>query len=84
MKYTVIIEKKVQKKLKKLPTKIQKSIVFKIKSLQNFSDLTPNIKRLSIPLNGYRLRIGDYRILFTKEEKEILIYLLGHRKDVYK
>lgn len=35
---------------------------------------------------GYRLRIGDYRILYTVDFKTDLIeiYKIGHRKDIYK
>ena len=36
-------------------------------------------------LKGYRkMRIGDYRIIYKIEEKEIFILKIGHRKDVYK
>ncbi len=42
-----------------------------------------NIKKLRAPLNGYRLRSGDYRILFTKENATITIYQIAHRKDAY-
>lgn len=35
---------------------------------------------------GYRLRIGDYRILYTVDKivKIVEIYMIGHRKDVYR
>jgi mRNA interferase RelE/StbE len=42
------------------------------------------IKKLKSPFDGYRLRVGDYRILFTREGNEITIYDMGHRKEVYK
>ena len=34
----------------------------------------------------YRLRVGDYRIIFSEHKKEILIIVIGigHRKEVYK
>lgn len=32
----------------------------------------------------YRFRMGDYRILFDAQGKEIIILKAGHRKDVYK
>jgi mRNA interferase RelE/StbE len=37
-------------------------------------------------MDGYRLRVGDYRILYTANEKEKLleVYAIGHRKDVYR
>jgi mRNA interferase RelE/StbE len=86
MKYTVYVEKKIQQKLKLLSPKIRKNIISKIKTLENFSSRTSNVKKLKKPLHGYRLRVGDYRILFTfdPDKKEIKIYTLDHRKDAYR
>ena len=41
------------------------------------------------PLKGqfkgmYRLRIGDYRIIYTMVKNDILVLRIGHRKKVYK
>ena len=35
---------------------------------------------------GYRIRIGAYRILYEVEDEQrrIRIYHIGHRKDVYR
>lgn len=34
----------------------------------------------------YRIRIGDYRVIYSIKELEIKIYIIyiGHRKDVYR
>jgi len=42
-----------------------------------------------IPIRGkfeglFRLRIGDYRIIYAKTQKGILILKIGHRSKVYK
>jgi mRNA interferase RelE/StbE len=42
-----------------------------------------NIKRLQDADFGYRLRMGDYRVLFDAQGAIILIQKIGHRKDVY-
>ncbi|MCF7810223.1 type II toxin-antitoxin system RelE/ParE family toxin [bacterium] len=36
--------------------------------------------------NGYRVRVGDWRILFDvyKAEQKIIIFSVGHRSQVYK
>lgn len=35
-------------------------------------------------LKGYRkLRVGDYRVIYKVEGSDIVIYHIGHRKDVY-
>jgi len=45
-----------------------------------------NTKKLEQPLSGYRLRIGDYRVLYTVDtkRKQIVVYRVRHRKDAYK
>ncbi|WP_293445030.1 type II toxin-antitoxin system RelE/ParE family toxin [Persephonella sp.] len=55
------------------------------KDIENFSNIT-NIKSLkSHSLVDYRLRVGDYRILFDVDWQNKIIYILkiGHRKDIY-
>lgn len=40
---------------------------------------------LSGKLSGiYKVRIGDWRVLYTLEENKIIIQAVGHRKDIYK
>ena len=31
-----------------------------------------------------KIRVGDYRILFLLEHKEVFIVAIGHRKDIYR
>ncbi len=56
-----------------------------IVSLTDFPDIV-NIKKLiRHPVADYRLRSGDFRILFDIDTKRRIITILkiGHRKDVY-
>ncbi len=55
----------------------------KIKELEGFPDV-PNIKRLTNFEPAYRLRVGDFRILFDVEEDRIVIGRVMHRKDAYR
>jgi len=43
-----------------------------------------DIKRLHVPLYGYRLRLGDYRMLFDVIGDTVWIFTIKHRKDAYK
>ena len=67
--------------LRDLPKTAASQIVRKISRLEG--GLTGNIKRLRQADFGYRLRMGDYRILFDVEDDTIVIQKIGHRKDVY-
>ena len=67
--------------LRALPKREAGQILKKIARLK--SGLHGNIKRLHGADIGYRLRMGDYRVLFDVQGDIILIQKIGHRKDVY-
>ncbi len=33
--------------------------------------------------NGFRLRVGTWRAVFVETDAEIIVRLVGHRRDVY-
>jgi len=35
-------------------------------------------------LGTYRFRIGDYRVIFDIEGKDIVALRVGHRRDIYR
>lgn len=67
--------------LRAVPKTVASQIVRKISRLEQ--GLHGNIKQLRQADFGYRLRMGDYRILFDVEDDTIVIQKIGHRKDVY-
>jgi mRNA interferase RelE/StbE len=67
--------------LDSLPDKIRKQILRKIDRLE--LGLHGDIKRLHRADVAYRLRMGDYRILFDVEGTVIVIRRIGDRKQVY-
>jgi len=79
-----IIEFKPQsiKDCKKIPKKFVKLIFEKIEGMKN--DLTGNVKKLTNFTPEYRLKIGNYRVLFEIDNDKIIIYRINHRKDAYK
>ncbi len=86
MIYKVFFEEKAKKELSKIEKPFQKLIVEKIKQLsENFDLMTNNM----IPLKGnfdfYRLRVGKYRVIFHKDDENIIITIvrIGHRKNIY-
>jgi mRNA interferase RelE/StbE len=45
--------------------------------------LTGDIKRLTNFTPEYRLRVGNYRVLFEVEDSTVVVYRVMHRKHVY-
>jgi mRNA interferase RelE/StbE len=64
-----------------LPAKPRAQILRKIERLQH--GLHGDIKRLREAQTAYRLRMGNYRILFDVERDVIVIRRVGDRKSIY-
>ena len=73
-------EEKAQKELYKLENQISSRIYKKINELkQGFQ--SKDIKRIQGE-NKFRLRVGDYRVLFSLENDLITIWKIGLRKNI--
>ena len=87
MKYAVFFEERAEKDLAKINKPHQQLIANKIKQLaDNFDSLANNLKILKGKYDYYRLRVGDFRVIFHKDDAKIIITIIriGHRKDIYK
>jgi mRNA interferase RelE/StbE len=84
MNYTVFIERYAQKQILKLDKKIIPIIKAAIAELAN-NPRPYGYKKLKGE-DAYRIRVGDYRIIYEINDDIILIIVVsvGHRKDVYK
>jgi mRNA interferase RelE/StbE len=85
MSYTIVIPRAVQKQLDALPNDVYERIATKIQQLAK--DPRPDgVTKMKGTDNEYRIRIGDYRVRYEINDKELIILLLQckHRKDVYK
>jgi mRNA interferase RelE/StbE len=85
MSYTVQYKSEALDNLEKLDRQIQSRIIKKIIWLaENFEDITP--LALTANLAGvYKLRVGDYRIIyeFSEVDESITILKIGHRSEIY-
>ncbi|HEY4489154.1 MAG TPA: type II toxin-antitoxin system RelE/ParE family toxin [Candidatus Paceibacterota bacterium] len=74
------------KEFKRLPKAAKTSIAALLDgpfSQDPYSRALPT-KKLRTPFPGYRLRCGEYRILYTIEDTYIKVYSVRHRKDAYR
>lgn len=69
------------RELDNLPEKPRAQILRKIERLQH--GLHGDIKRLREAETAYRLRMGDYRVLFDVEGDVIVIRRVGDRQSIY-
>jgi len=83
--YNISFKESVEKDLRKIGSKDAKRIIDKIED-----SLAVDPSTAGTPLTGdfkglWRMRVGDYRIIYTFSENtlEILILRISHRKDAY-
>jgi mRNA interferase RelE/StbE len=84
MKYSILIERYAQKQILKLDKKVIPVIKNAILSLVN-NPRPSGCKKLKGE-DAYRIRVGNYRIIYEINDDIILITVVsvGHRKDIYK
>jgi mRNA interferase RelE/StbE len=82
MHYQLGISATAKRALRLLPKQDRQEIGYKLFLMQD--DLAGDVKKLQGSQNEYRLRVGNYRVMFRLERDIIAVYKVGDRKDVYR
>lgn len=82
--YKIEYDIDLEKALKKFPKHDVKAIIEKIEELAKDPRMQGTIKLSG--REGYRCRVGNYRIIYRIKDKELLILIIDidHRGSVYK
>lgn len=82
--YELLIKRSAAKELEALPTSFRRRIAAKIHFLAT-DPRPPGVEKLS-GAERYRLRQGDYRVLYEIDDgnRTVTIVRIGHRRDVYR
>ena len=82
--YSVRIKKSAEKELRGLPKKTLKQVLSRIRALAG--NPRPVGCERSAGGNWYRVRQGDYRVVYVIDDDELLVEVvkIGHRKEVYR
>lgn len=78
----VILSPQAEKRLRKLNKIDQIALARKIRNLQTEEKSVP-AERLVGYTDIFRIRVGEYRLVYRKFTQRIYIILIGHRKDIY-
>ena len=83
--YRITFKRSAQKELAEIPKPFNQNIVTSIDKLAE-NPRPDGVKKLKGEYNAYRIRVGDYRIIYTLEDiiKIVEIQRIRHRKDAYK
>ena len=81
----VIIERSALRDLKGLPNPIRTRVDEHIRALAG-NPRPQGVEKLSGSDYSYRIRVGDYRILYEVHDEvlHILVVKIGHRREVYR
>jgi mRNA interferase RelE/StbE len=85
MPYSILLAPPAERQLRSFAPAIQKRLVKRMKPLQD--DPRPSgVKKLRGENDLYRIREGDYRIIYTVQDKELIVLVvkIGDRKEVYR
>ena len=82
--YKLLIKPSAAKELESLPLKDRKRIAGKLHALA--SDPRPHACEKLSGQEKYRIRQGDYRLLYSIEDTEftVVIWKIAHRREVYR
>ncbi len=80
--YRIIIKKHAKKFIDRLPANERKRVVAAIEQLPNGED----IKKLNGHEGLLRLRVGEYRIVYSVDHGELVVYVIDadNRGEIYK
>jgi mRNA interferase RelE/StbE len=84
MSYQVSIKPAAQRQFKKLPLTIQEDLFAIIEGLSE-EPRPLGCKKLKGRKNQYRVRSGNYRIIYGIEDASLVVEVIkiGHRRDIY-
>lgn len=83
--YKLRIKQSVHKELRRIPQKDLKRILSRIEALAD-NPLPPQSEKLTGEMEKYRVRQGNYRILYQIYDDELVVYVVkvAHRREVYR
>ena len=84
MPYAVYLKRSAEKDLESLPREVHRKIIKRLLALKA-NPRPPGAKKLG-GSERYRIRAGDYRVLYTIDDtlQKIEVNAVGHRREVYR
>lgn len=82
MNYTIELKKRAVKDLQGIPLQERLRLIERIDALKR--DLSGDVKKLTNHTPEYRMRSGQWRVLFEMVGDRIIIYRVLHRRESYR
>lgn len=85
MAYKVFITREAKQDIEALDAAVKRQLHKKLLYYLSLDDIKVVAKKLTDPRVGeYRLRVGNYRIIFDLDKHAVVLLRIQHRKDVYR
>ena len=85
MSYRIVFTKQAKKDIDALEASVKRQLYKKLMQMKSLSSISSVAKKLhNSDLGEYRLRIGNYRLIFDLDRSIIVVLRVKHRKDVYR
>lgn len=82
MTYSIELKPKAERDLKSLSAPDRQRVVERLRMLEN--DLNGDVKKLSDHFPEYRMRVGDWRVLFELAGARVIVYRILPRREAYR
>ncbi|MCX7046945.1 MAG: type II toxin-antitoxin system RelE/ParE family toxin [Candidatus Sumerlaeota bacterium] len=82
MQYQIKLKPKAIKDLSRIPAKDRERVWLALETIED--NLRGDVKRLTNFTPEFRLRVGNYRVLFEIEAPVVTVYRVRPRGDAYK
>jgi mRNA interferase RelE/StbE len=81
VRYRIEISDRAREQLRTLPKQHRRSIGWRLEEMRD--GLRGDVMKLQAKGNFYRLRVGDFRVLFLLAGEVIQVYAVKNRKEAY-
>lgn len=83
--FEIVLERSAEKDLRRLSDEVHDRVIVSISALAT-NPRPPGSKKLSGSKSNWRIRAGDYRVLYeiADEIRVVRVYRVRHRRDVYR
>ncbi len=85
LSYAINLDRRTRREIERLNPPILSRIVSAIDRLAD-QPRPPGCKKLAGSRGEWRLRVGDYRILYEIDDRDrrVTVYAVGHRREIYR
>jgi mRNA interferase RelE/StbE len=83
--YSVSFRRSAEKDMRKLASRIQDRVIEAVEKLAK-APRPLGCKKLSGSENAYRIRIGEYRVIYTVDDVILIVAIerVRHRREIYR